>query len=229
MGLMVFLLSTEAIGIPAPSAGIDAVEKELRDYLRGRVLVFREPVPVGLRPRFDSRGVLLETPECSGETLEAILFLNLRVEPERLVVTGEAIDVVREGGERTYRRSRLRLDLVQCAILLDIPPQRLTFPRGVSLLARVFWSKEELDRAGLGRKTGFQPGFQPVDSAFPAWTAARGGLIRACSPRPCADGLGARLEAHPRAPLSVAVFCARHPESSILVAGRTARPGERRK
>jgi hypothetical protein len=156
-GLIVFLLSTEAMAVPAISAGTDEVEKELRNYLRGRVLVFRERVPGGFQPRFDSEGVLLDSPEGSGETLEAILFLNLRVEAERLLVTGEAIDVVVEDEGRVYRRSRLRLDLVRCAILLDNPSRRLTFPIGLSLLARVFWSKEELDRAGLSAAMEFAP------------------------------------------------------------------------
>ncbi len=142
--MLLLLLSGGVALAEVSEAG--GLEKRLHKYLQGRLLVFREPNVGGSVVRFDSRGQLLrgtKDERRSGRT--GILYLNLELKRERLLLRGEPVGIdIRAGDYRTVRDPR-KLQITTCSIVLDVPLEQLTFEQAVRILARVFLTKPEFD------------------------------------------------------------------------------------
>jgi hypothetical protein len=127
------------------------VEKRLREYLTKRVLVFRKSEIARHHITFDSRG--RPTTE-SGPELRAcsngVLFRDLALDPERLVIFGEAVGIPLATPQPVVSRHSRELRLVTCAIMLDVPPDQITFTHAIGFLCRVFLTKEEFQRTTTG-------------------------------------------------------------------------------
>ena len=122
-----------------------SVEKRLGQYLEHRVLVFRKEGIGGVRVEFDSREQLLRKSRRDDNLKHgAILFVNLEIGPERLLIFGEAVRVWMKGGKRTYLRDSGKLNLVTCTVKLDVSVEDLTFAKAITTLSRIFLMKEEL-------------------------------------------------------------------------------------
>ena len=128
-----------------------AVEKRLQEYLTKRVLVFRKGEINRDHVRFDSRG--RPTSESGLELRsrpKAILFTGLTLDPERLVVLGEAARMRPGASQPTLSRDPRELRLVTCTIMLDVPPDKMTFTHGIGLLCQMFLTREEFHRVSFG-------------------------------------------------------------------------------
>jgi hypothetical protein len=136
-----------------PSAQYDphplrAVESRLREYLTKRVLVFRKSEIARHHIRFDSRGRLATE---SGQELKArpnaILFMGLTLNPDHLVILGEAARIPPGTPQLSVSRHHREFRLVTCTITLDIPPDEMTFMHAIRILCQVFLTREEFERA----------------------------------------------------------------------------------
>lgn len=124
-----------------PSLVFCSLEKQLEEYLRNRVLVFRETV-TGKQIRFNAEGKSLQETN-GGGSHQAMLFIDLTLFAERLELVGERIEVRFGQSGRKYVRNGQRLDLIRCTLLLDRPAQELTFVKAVAMLLRIFFSEKE--------------------------------------------------------------------------------------
>jgi hypothetical protein len=125
-----------------------AVEKKLREYLSKRVLVFRKGEIGRHHIKFDSRG---HPATDSGSKLvsspNAILFSDLTLSPERVLISGEAVRVRPSTSRLVLSRHPRELSVVTCTIVLDIPPDEMTFTHAISILCRIFLTRDELELA----------------------------------------------------------------------------------
>jgi hypothetical protein len=132
-----------------------AVEKRLREYLSKRVLVFRKGEIGRHNIKFDSRG---QPATENGAKLisgpNAILFTDLTLSPERVLISGEAVRVRPSTSQLVLSRHHRELRVVTCTIVLDIPPDEITFTYAISILCRVFLTKDELKPVRLRLDTG---------------------------------------------------------------------------
>jgi hypothetical protein len=136
------------------SAQVRSVERKLQKYLNKRVLVFRNGEINGHQLQFDSQGRPLKQDVGRPDlNLKAILFIELQLGTEQLVIVGEAVQV-RPGRSGTICvRNSGKFSLVTCKIGLDVPAEELTFANAVGLLCRVFLTKEEFERAPFGMRS----------------------------------------------------------------------------
>jgi hypothetical protein len=121
-----------------------AVEKKLREYLNERVLVFRKGEISRHQIRFDSR----DRPATErGSELKsrpnAILFTGLTLDPEHLVILGEAVRIRPSTSQPILSRHPREFRLVTCTLILDIPPDEMTLTHAISRLCQVFLTREE--------------------------------------------------------------------------------------
>jgi hypothetical protein len=131
-----------------------SVEKKLRRYLNTRVLVLRNAKIGAYRTTFDPGGRLLAENEVElKRNLNAILFIELRLDTEHLMILGEAVEARRGTPQATLRRNAQRFNLVTCTIIPDVPLYELTFPHAIGLLCRIFLTREEFASASLGQKS----------------------------------------------------------------------------
>jgi hypothetical protein len=121
-----------------------AVEKRLQEYLSKRVLVFRKGEISRDKIRFDSRGRATESGLELKSHPNAILFMSLTLDPEHLVILGEAARIRPGAPQPTLSRDTREFRLVNCTITLDIPPDEMTFTHTIGLLCRIFLTREEL-------------------------------------------------------------------------------------
>jgi hypothetical protein len=134
--------------VQACSREMRQVEKKLRAYLTKRVLVFRKGEIGRHQIKFDSRGHRATE---SGSKLvsspNAILFSDLTLSPERVLISGEAVRVRPSTSRLILSRHPRELSVVTCTITLDIPPDEMTFTHAISILSRIFLTREELELA----------------------------------------------------------------------------------
>jgi hypothetical protein len=124
------------------------VEKRLRGYLTSRVLVFRKGEISRHQITFDSQ--VCPSAE-SGSALRsrpnAILFIQLTVGPEHLVIFGQAVRI-RQGVRQLILSTHPQaFQLVTCSVVLNVPPDQVTFAHAIGLLYQVFLTREELRHA----------------------------------------------------------------------------------
>ncbi len=144
--VLCFPLHTHAgdASVQSRSHQLRAVEKKLRGYLTSRVLVFRKGEIGRHQIRFDSRGCPATE---SGSELNArpnaILFTGLTLDPEHLVILGEAARIRPSTSQPILSRHPREFRLVTCTIILDIPPDEMTLTHAIGLLCQVFMTREE--------------------------------------------------------------------------------------
>ena len=119
-----------------------AIEFRLRKYLHNRILVFRRQAAENTRSRFDSAD--LRSEEFWSDHHPALLFVDLELKPESLLILGEAVELLPRQGKRTYLRDSGELNLVKCEIRLNGCSDELTFAKMIGVLSEVFLTKEEL-------------------------------------------------------------------------------------
>lgn len=131
---------------------LPAVEKRLRAYLTKRVLVFRKSEISRHHIKFDSQGhpATESGPELKARP-NAILFTGLRLNPEHLVILGEAVRIPPGTQQPVLSRHAREFKLVTCTIMLDVPPDEMTFTHAIGLLCRVFLTREEFQRTTFGQ------------------------------------------------------------------------------
>jgi hypothetical protein len=125
-----------------------AVEKKLRKYLTKRVLVFRKGEIDRHHVSFDSRGHLATESGLEFKSRpNAILFSELKLGPEHIVISGEAIRVRSSGSQPVLSRHPREFGLVTCTLILDVPLDEMTFTCAIDLLRQVFLTREEFHSA----------------------------------------------------------------------------------
>jgi hypothetical protein len=131
-----------------------SVERKLQKYLNKRVLVFRNGEINGHQLQFDSQGRPLKE-DVGGPDLnpKAILFIELQLGTEQLMIVGEAVQVRPGASGAICVRNPGKFNLVTCKFGLDVPAEELTFVKAVALLCRVFLTKEEFERALFGLRS----------------------------------------------------------------------------
>ncbi len=122
------------------AAELAPVEERLKENLENRVLIFRETGIEGRHIRFDTSGRPLHRSDNASQ--RALLFMDLELHADRMVIVGEEIQIQMEDGERSYVRDSQKLNLVTCTV--DLSSEKLTFPRLIGLLARIFLQQTEL-------------------------------------------------------------------------------------
>ena len=133
------------------SAQLRDVEKRLGAYLTKRVLVFRKSQIGRHHIKFDSRGCPANEsgPELKARS-NAMLFTALTLNPEHLVILGEAARIPPGMQQPVLSRHAQEFKLVICTIMLDVPPDEMTFAHAIGLLCRVFLTREEFQGAMFG-------------------------------------------------------------------------------
>jgi len=124
----------------AANTELTPVEQRLKENLENRVLIFRETGIEGRHIRFDTSGRPLH--RSNNASQRAFLFMDLELHDDRMVIVGEEIQIQMEDGERNYVRDSRRLNLVTCTV--DLSSEKLTFPRLIGILARIFLQQTEL-------------------------------------------------------------------------------------
>ncbi len=122
------------------AAELVPVEERLKENLENRVLIFRETGIEGRHIRFDTSGRPLHRSDNASQ--RALLFMDLELHADRMVIVGEEIQIQMEDGERSYVRDSQKLNLVTCTV--DLSSEKLTFPRLIGILARIFLQQTEL-------------------------------------------------------------------------------------
>ncbi len=123
------------------AAELASVKERLKENLENRVLIFRETGIEGRHIRFDTSGRPLHRSKKQASQ-RALLFMDLELHDDRMVIVGEEIQIQMEEGERNYVRDSRRLNLVTCTV--DLSGEEPTFPRLIGILARIFLQQTEL-------------------------------------------------------------------------------------
>lgn len=133
--------------VGAKLSKVRTLELQLGERLSGRVLVFRALVIQGRKLRFDSSGEPLAGtgPRVNGRK-RAILFIDVKIGAEQIVILGEAVSVGLAGGETVYRRDSRQFDLVNCTIVLDQPASEVNLPRAMAILSQIFFTQREFEK-----------------------------------------------------------------------------------
>ncbi len=125
------------------AAELAPVEERLKENLENRVLIFREKGIVGRHIRFDTSGrPLYRFKKQENASRRAFMFMDLKLQDERMLIVGEELQIQVEDGERTYVRDSRRLNLVICTV--DLSGEEPTFPWLIGILARIFLQQTEL-------------------------------------------------------------------------------------
>ncbi len=122
------------------AAELAPVEERLKENLENRVLIFRETGIEGRHIRFDTSGRPLHRSDNASQ--RALLFMDLELHADRMVIVGEEIQIQMEDGERSYVRDSQKLNLVTCTV--DLTGEEPTFPRLIGILVRIFLQQTEL-------------------------------------------------------------------------------------
>ena len=122
------------------AAELAPVEERLKENLENRVLIFRETGIEGRHIRFDTSGRPLHRSDNASQ--RALLFMDLELHADRMVIVGEEIQIQMEDGERSYVRDSQKLNLVTCTV--DLSGEEPTFPWLIGILARIFLQQTEL-------------------------------------------------------------------------------------
>lgn len=129
----------------AAQASLAQAEHDLREYLRNRILVFRETGLNGSHLKFDFRGRVREV---EGDPFDnpppAILFWSFEADEERLVVRGEPIWLELKNDKRDYIQDQKTLRFVNCEILLNEGVQP-TLDGLKAVLVKIFLTRDELE------------------------------------------------------------------------------------
>ncbi len=125
----------------AANTELTPVEERLKANLENRVLIFRETGIEGRHLRFDISGRPLHR-SVKQASQRALLFMDLELHDDRMVIVGEEMQIQMEDGKRTYIRDSQRLNLVTCT--LDLSGEEPTFPWLIGILARIFLQQTEL-------------------------------------------------------------------------------------
>ncbi len=134
------LLLTTGFVSHIQAAELAPVEERLKENLENRVLIFRETGIEGRHIRFDASGRLLH--RSNNASRRALLFMDLELHADRMVIVGEEIQIQMEDGDRNYVRDSRKLNLVTCTV--DLTGEEPTFPRLIGILARIFLQQTEL-------------------------------------------------------------------------------------
>jgi len=134
------LLLTTGLVWHTQAAELASVEERLKENLENRVLIFRETGIEGRHIRFDTSGRPFH--RSNNASRRALLFMDLELHDDRMVIVGEEIQIQMEDGERNYVRDSRRLNLVTCTV--DLSGEEPTFPWLIGILARVFLQQTEL-------------------------------------------------------------------------------------
>ncbi len=134
------LLLTTGFVWHTQAAELASVEERLKENLENRVLIFRETGIEGRHIRFDTSGRLLH--RSNNASQRALLFMDLELHDDRMVIVGEEIQIQMEDSKRTYVRDSRRLNLVTCTV--DLSGEEPTFPWLIGILARIFLQQTEL-------------------------------------------------------------------------------------
>jgi len=113
------LLLTTGIVWHIQAAELAPVEERLKENLENRVLIFRETGIEGRHIRFDTSGRPLHRSDNASQ--RALLFMDLELHADRMVIVGEEIQIQMEDGERSYVRDSQKLNLVTCTVTY-LPP-----------------------------------------------------------------------------------------------------------
>ncbi|MDA2924441.1 hypothetical protein MYX65_07255 [Acidobacteria bacterium AH-259-L09] len=128
----------------------EALTEQLEEYFSDRVLIFRQPGIEGHKITFDSQGRLLGKPRQGQKSgYLAISFIDLQVEPERLTILGETVQIRTKGKKRIYVRDPQKVNLVTCTVLMDTPVEKFTFVKAISIFFRIFFGQDELEKIDL--------------------------------------------------------------------------------
>ncbi len=123
-----------------------SLEKRLKRYLTHRFLVFRQLDVHGSKVGFNSSGQLMSRERSTPRsTRTGILYLDLELGPERLLLLGEPVEIVFKGGKHSFVRDPRTLKLMTCTVILDVPLDQMTFEKAVVALAKVFLTKQEFE------------------------------------------------------------------------------------
>jgi hypothetical protein len=125
---------------PTQAAELVPVEERLKANLENRVLIFRETGLEGSHIRFDNSGRPLH--RSNNASQRALLFMDLELHDDRMVIVGEEIQIQMEDGKRTYVRDSRSLSLVTCTV--GLTGEAPTFPWLIGILARIFLQQTEL-------------------------------------------------------------------------------------
>jgi len=125
------------------AAELASVEKRLKANLENRILIFRETGIEGRHIRFDTSGrPLHRSNKQDNASQRALLFMDLELRDDRMVIVGEEIQIQMEDGERNYVRDSRKLNLVTCTV--DLTGEEPTFPRLMGILVQIFLQQTEL-------------------------------------------------------------------------------------
>jgi len=122
------------------AAELVPVEERLKENLENRILIFRETGIEGRHIMFDTSGRPLH--RSNNASQRALLFMDLELHDDRMVIVGEEIQIQMEDGERSYVRDSRRLNLLTCTV--DLTGEEPTFPWLIGILARIFLQQTEL-------------------------------------------------------------------------------------
>ncbi len=138
------LLLTTGLDWNTQAAELVPVEERLKENLENRILIFRETGIEGRHIRFDTSGRPLHRfqKQDNASSQRALLFMDLELHDDRMVIVGEEIQIQMEDGARTYVRDSGRLNLVTCTV--DLTGEEPTFPWLIGILARIFLQQTEL-------------------------------------------------------------------------------------
>ena len=123
-----------------------SLEKKLKRYLDHRLLVFRQLDVHGSNVRFNSRGQLLNRERSKPRPARTgILYMDLKLKPERLLLLGEPVEIVFKGGKHSFVQDPRTLRVMTCTVVLDLPLDQLTFEKAAIVLAKIFLTKQEFE------------------------------------------------------------------------------------
>ena len=139
--LTLFLTTGFVWQTQAANTELAPVQERLKGNLENRVLIFREKGIEGRHIRFDTSGHPLHRSKKQASQ-RAVLFMDLELHADRMVIVGEEMQIQMEDGKRTYVRDSQRLNLVTCTV--DLTGEEPTFTWLIGILARIFLQQTEL-------------------------------------------------------------------------------------
>ncbi len=128
----------------AANTELAPIEERLKGSLENRVLIFREKGIEGKHIRLDTSGRPLHRSkkQDNASSQRALLFMDLELHDDRMVIVGEEIQIQMEDGKRTYVRDSRKLNLVTCTV--DLSGEEPTFPWLIGIIVRIFLQQTEL-------------------------------------------------------------------------------------